>query len=168
MVGYVLEGTADQDAETKDESIEEEIGESAEQKEGIGLTEVLDLDFPLNQTHYALMAIDGLQKGIKRWTSYAVRYEKRMKDALHYEIKLAGFEALVPEDLERHINLNMDKLRTRGEVRAEVRTYIEAKTGLQIRNNRPSGTIENEDEREIDSWSVLSSGENAKKETTER
>ena len=33
------------------------------------------------------------------------RYEKKLKDKLEDEIKLAGLEALVPEELEKHLIL---------------------------------------------------------------
>ena len=47
-----------------------------------------------------------LQAGIERWESYVSRYEKKMKDKLDDEIKLAGLESLVPEELEKHLILN--------------------------------------------------------------
>ena len=40
-----------------------------------------------------------LQAGIERWEYYVSRYEKKMKDKLDDEIKLAGLESLVPEEL---------------------------------------------------------------------
>ena len=42
------------------------------------------------------------------------RYETKLKSKLHDEIKLAGFQALVPEELEKLI-LNANRLRTFGE-----------------------------------------------------
>ena len=36
---------------------------------------------------------------IERWESYVSRYEKKMKDKLDDEIRLAGLESLVPEEL---------------------------------------------------------------------
>ena len=44
-----------------------------------------------------------LQAGIERWESYVSRFEKKLKDKLHDEIKLAGLEALVLEELEKHL-----------------------------------------------------------------
>ena len=44
-----------------------------------------------------------LQAGIECWESHASRFEKKMKDKLGDEIKLAGLESLVPEELEKHI-----------------------------------------------------------------
>ena len=40
------------------------------------------------------------------------RYEKKLKDKLDDEIKLAGLEALVPEELEKHLILNEVKILT--------------------------------------------------------
>ena len=51
-----------------------------------------------------------LQAGIERWESYVSRYEKKMKDKLDDEIKLAGQESLVPEELEKHLILNSNRL----------------------------------------------------------
>ena len=36
--------------------------------------------------------------------------EKKLKDKLEDEIKLAGLEALVPEELEKHVTLNSNRL----------------------------------------------------------
>ena len=67
-----------------------------------------------------------LQAGIERWESYVSSYEKKLKSKLDVEIKLAGLEALVPEELEKHLILSSNRLRTfegrdvrRGEVRPE-------------------------------------------------
>ena len=53
-----------------------------------------------------------LQAGIERWESYVSRYEKMMKDKLDDEIKLAGLESWVPEELEKFLILNSNRLRT--------------------------------------------------------
>ena len=37
---------------------------------------------------------------------------KKLKDNLDDEIKLAGLEALVPEELKKHLTLNSNRLRT--------------------------------------------------------
>ena len=54
------------------------------------------------------------------------------------EIKLAGLEALVPEELEKHLILNSNRLRTFEDARLEIVTYVEAKFGLRIRDSKPS------------------------------
>ena len=56
-----------------------------------------------------------------------------MKDKLDDEIKLAGLESLVPEELEKHLILNSMRLRTFEDARLEVVTYVEAKFGLRNR-----------------------------------
>ena len=73
-----------------------------------------------------------LEAGIERWESYVSRYEKKMKDKLDDEIKLAGLESLVPEELEKHLIFNSNRLRTFEDARLEVVTYVEAKFGLRI------------------------------------
>ena len=68
-----------------------------------------------------------LQAGLERWESYVSRFEKKLKDMLDDGIKLAGVEALVPEEHEKHLILNS-------------MTHVEAKFGLRIRDSRPSDT----------------------------
>ena len=68
------------------------------------------------------------------------RYEKKMKDKLDEEIKLAGLESLVPGELDKHLILNSKRLRTFEDARLEVVTYMEAKFGLGIRDSKPSDT----------------------------
>ena len=63
-----------------------------------------------------------------------------MKDKLGDEIKLAGLESLVPEELEKHLILNANRLRTFEDVRLEVVTYMEAKFCLRVRDSKPSDT----------------------------
>ena len=57
-----------------------------------------------------------------------------MKDKLGNEIKLAGFESLVPEELQKHLILNSNRLRTFEDARLEVVTYVEAKFGARTRD----------------------------------
>ena len=54
--------------------------------------------------------------------------------------KLAGLESLVPEELEKHLILNSNRLRTFEDARLEVVTHVEAKFGLRIRDSKPSDT----------------------------
>ena len=71
-----------------------------------------------------------LSAGIERWESYVSRYEKKLKNKLDDEIKLAGLEALVPEELENHLILNSNRLRTLEDARLEIVTYVDAKFGF--------------------------------------
>ena len=79
-----------------------------------------------------------LQARIERWESYVSRYEKKLKEKLDDEIELAGLEALVPEELEKHSILNSNRLRTFEDARLEIVTRVEAKFGLRIGDSKPS------------------------------
>ena len=81
-----------------------------------------------------------LQAGIERWESYVSRHEKKMRDMLDDEMKFAGLEALVLEELEKHLILNSNRLRTSADESLEIVTYVEAKFGLRIRDSKPSET----------------------------
>ena len=62
-----------------------------------------------------------LQVVIERWEFYVTRYEKKLKNKMDDEIKLAGLESLVPEELEKHLILNSNRLRTCEDARLEGR-----------------------------------------------
>ena len=87
------------------------------------------------------------------------RHEKKLKDKFDDEIKLAGLEALVPEQLEKHLILNSIRLRTFEDTRLEVVTYVEAKLGLTIRDSKPSdtGARGHSDPIDVDAVNSLSS-----------
>ena len=68
------------------------------------------------------------------------RLEKKMKDKLDDETKLAGLESLVPEELEKRLILNSNRLRTFEDARLEVVTYVKSKFGLRSRDWKPSDT----------------------------
>ena len=83
-----------------------------------------------------------------------------MKDKLDDEIKLAGLESLVPEELDKHLILNSNRLRTFEDARLEVVTFVEAKFVLRIRDSKPSdtGTRGHSDPVDVDAVNSLSSG----------
>ena len=102
----------------------------------------------------------GTQVGIERLESMFVAFGKKLTDKLDDEIKLAGLEALVPEELEKHLILNSDRLRTFEDARLEVVTYLEAKFGLRIRDSKPSdtGARGHSDPTDVGAVNSLSSG----------
>ena len=67
-------------------------------------------------------------------------YEKKLKDKVGDEIKLAGLEALVPEELEKHLILNSIRLRTVEGCAAGNRDISGGEVWLRIRNSKPSDT----------------------------
>ena len=81
-----------------------------------------------------------------------------MKDKLDDEIKFAGLEPLVPEELEKHLILNSNRLRTFEDARLELVTYAEAKFGLRIRGSKPSdtGTRKHSDPMDVDAANSFS------------
>ena len=64
------------------------------------------------------------------------RCEKKLKDKMDDEIKLAGMEALV-----REVILNSNLLRTLKDARLEIVTFVEAKFGKRTRGSKPSDTV---------------------------
>ena len=74
--------------------------------------------------------------GISRVASW-----KKLQDKLDDEIKFAGLEALVLEELEKHLILNSNRLRLFDDARLEVVTYVQAKFGLKIRDSKPRDTV---------------------------
>ena len=52
----------------------------------------------------------------------------------------AGLEALVLEELEKHLILNSKRMRTFEGARLDIVTYVEAKFGWRIRDSKPSDT----------------------------
>ena len=76
------------------------------------------------------MLSSGTSSGDRTLESYVLRFWKKLKDKLDDEIKLAGLEALVPEELEKHLVLNWNRMRTFEDARLEIVTYVEAKCGL--------------------------------------
>ena len=82
----------------------------------------------------------------RSWESY-VSLRK-----LNDEIKLAGLEALVPEELEKHLILHSNHLRTLEDARLEIVTYVEAKFGLTTRdfNSSDTGSRGHSDPMDVD------------------
>ena len=111
-----------------------------------------------------------LQAKIERWESYVSRYEKKLKDKMDDEIKLAGLESLVPEELEKHLILNSKRLRTFEDARLEVVTNVEAKFGLRIHDSKPSdtGARGHSDPMDVDAVNSLSSSAKGKGSSSPR
>ena len=85
-------------------------------------------------------SLQELQAGIERWESYVSRYERKIKDKSGDEMKLVCLESLVLEELEKHLILNSNRLRTFEDARLEVVTCVDAKFSLRIRDSKPSDT----------------------------
>ena len=66
----------------------------------------------------------------------------------------------MPEELEKHLILNSNRLRTFEDARLEVVTYVEAKFGLRVRDSKPSdtGAPRQSDPMDVDAVNSFSSG----------
>ena len=93
---------------------------------------------------------------IKRWESYVWNVKKDKEDD---ENMLAGLEALVPEELEKHLILNSNRLRTFEDARLEIVTYVKTKFRLRIRDSQLSdtGPRGHSDPMDVDAVNSLSS-----------
>ena len=58
---------------------------------------------------------------------YVSRYQKKLKDTFDDEIRFVGLEALVPEELEKHLIVNSNRLRTFEDARLKIVTYVVTK-----------------------------------------
>ena len=88
------------------------------------------------------------------------RYEKKLKNKMDDEFKLAGLEALVQEELEQHLILSSNRLQTFEDARLEIVTFVEAKFGLRIRDSKPSDADlrERSDPMDVKAVNSFSSG----------
>ena len=75
---------------------------------------------PADDLPWDVALSSGTPRGIECWESVVSQNEKMLKSKMDDEIKLAGLETLVPEELERHLILNSNRLRTFEDARREV------------------------------------------------
>ena len=100
-------------------------------------------------------SLQELQAAIERWENYVARYEE-LKGKMDDEIKRAGLESLVPEELENHLISNSNRLKTFEDARSEIATYVEGKIGLIIRKPSEAGFCERSDPTDVGAVSFLS------------
>ena len=62
----------------------------------------------------------------------------------------------MPEELEKHLILNSNRLRTFEDARLKIVTYVEAKFGLRIRDSKPGDTDLREHSEPMDVGAVNS------------
>ena len=74
-------------------------------------------------------SLQELQAGSERWESCVGRYEK-VKGKMDDEIKRAGMESLVAEELQNHLIFNSTRCE---DASSDNVTYVEEKIGLRIR-----------------------------------
>ncbi|CAE7515888.1 unnamed protein product [Symbiodinium natans] len=82
--------------------------------------------------------LENLPQAIEEWADAVRTYEKRKDSAgrrttLADEIKMAALEAMLPQELESHIQLNQSRFSTYDDVLDEVTRFIEYKTGKSLK-----------------------------------
>ena len=83
--------------------------------------------------------LDELGTALEPWEDMVCRYNKknaRLGQAeLPNDIRCSALESTVPEELEKHLQLNAARLVKYDDMRVEVLTFFEASTGKQLRVN---------------------------------
>ena len=82
--------------------------------------------------------LENLPQAIEEWADAVRTYEKRKdstgrRTTLADEIKMAALEAMLPQELESHIQLNQSRFSTYDDVLDEVTRFIEYKTGKSLK-----------------------------------
>ena len=103
-----------------------------------------------------------LSETSKRWTSLGTSPDERIMTAMARSKSMTTWNAmaLVPEELEKHLVFNSNRLRTFEDACLEVVTYVEAKFVKRIRDSKSSdaGSRGHSDPVDVDAVNSLSSG----------
>eukprot|EP00435_Cladocopium_sp_Y103_P010276 s4537_g2.t1 len=82
--------------------------------------------------------LDTLPQAIEEWLDAVRTYEKRrdgwgQRTAISDEIKMAALEAMLPPDLEAHVQLNQSRFATFDDLMEEITRFVEHKTGKSLK-----------------------------------
>ena len=82
--------------------------------------------------------LEVLPQAIEEWMDAIRTYEKRKdasgkRTAIPDEIKTAALEAMLPQDLESHVQLNQSRFNTFDDLLEEINRYVEHKTGKSLK-----------------------------------
>ena len=64
------------------------------------------------------------------------RMEDLVRHGLAEDIRMSSLEALLPDDLEKHVQLNRARLNSYGVLREEIKTYCECGGHANARNKK--------------------------------
>ena len=81
-----------------------------------------------------------LQAGMEHWGVLRVSLPEEQEGQVGRRDQACGLDPLVPEELQKHLNLNLKRLRAFEDARLEVATYVEAKFCLRTRDSKTSDT----------------------------
>ncbi|CAK0830015.1 unnamed protein product [Prorocentrum cordatum] len=81
--------------------------------------------------------MDELGSALQTWEEMVSRYNKKSlklgEPAIADDFLCSALEALVPDDLEKHLQLNASRLKKYNDMRQEVMTYYETRTGKLVK-----------------------------------
>ena len=103
-------------------------------------------------------SMEELSASLEKWEDLVRRYE-RSRDShgraapLCDDIKQAALEALVPSELERHLQLSSGRLTSYSQTREEVRLFLETRLGHKLKEPRVHGNKkQHDDPMDVDSF----------------
>eukprot|EP00959_Pyramimonas_sp_CCMP1952_P023637 496855-Pyramimonas_sp.AAC.1 len=83
------------------------------------------------------------------------RYESRrdksgVRRALADDVKFSSLEAMLPEELESHVQLNKARITTFDELREEVVSYAELRSEKKVKPSKPSKPEKDDNAMDVD------------------
>ena len=85
-----------------------------------------------------MCAIEKMEDLVRRYCSR--RHAQGNAHSLAEDIRMSSLEALLPDDLEKHAQLNRARLTSCGVLREEIKTYCECRGHANARNTRQKGS----------------------------
>ena len=82
-------------------------------------------------------AIERMEDLVRRYCSR--RDAQGNAHTLADDIRMSSLEALLPDDLQKHVQLNRARLNSYGVLREEIKTYCECRGHAHARNTKPKG-----------------------------
>ena len=85
-----------------------------------------------------MSAIEKMEDLVRRYSSR--RDAQGNAHSLSEDIRMGSLEALLPDDLEKHVQLNRARLTAYGVLREQIKTYCECRGHANARNTRQKGS----------------------------
>ena len=85
-----------------------------------------------------MCAIERMEDLVRRYCSR--RDAQGNAHTLAEDIRMSSLEALLPDDLEKHVQLNSARLTSYGVLREEIKTYCECRSHANARNAKQKGS----------------------------
>ena len=79
-----------------------------------------------------------LGQALEKWEELVSRYESRkdacgVREKIPEDVKMAAIEAMVPQDLEKHLLYSQPRMTDYETMRAEITLLLEARTGVRMK-----------------------------------